>query len=74
MSDIPAFPYAMLWGERRICSVANLTRNDGLEFLTIAPEVPVRTTVTPYPLAQANEALAAVREGRLTGAAVLTMA
>jgi len=73
MSDIPQFPYEILWGERRVCSVANLTRQDGRDFLELAPRVPVRTTVTPFPLARANEALAALREGKLTGAAVLTM-
>jgi alcohol dehydrogenase, propanol-preferring len=73
MSDIPQFPYEILWGERRICSVANLTRQDGRDFIELAQRVPVRTTVTPYPLARANEALAALREGALTGAAVLTM-
>ena len=71
MSDIPAFPYDILWGERRIVSVANLTRRDGDEFLALAPQVPVRTQVTQYPLQQANQALAALREGRLKGAAVL---
>jgi len=73
MTDIPQFPYEILWGERRVCSVANLTRQDGHDFLELAQRVPVRTTVTPYPLARANEALAALREGALTGAAVLTM-
>ena len=71
MSDIPSFPYAILWGERRVVSVANLTRADGDEFVALAAKARVRTHVTPYPLAQANEALAALREGRLTGAAVL---
>ena len=73
MSEIPAFPYAILWGERRVCSVANLTRADGLEFLQLAPKIPVHTSVTPYPLSAANEALSALRDGRLSGAAVLTM-
>jgi propanol-preferring alcohol dehydrogenase len=73
MTDIPQFPYEILWGERRICSVANLTRQDVRDFIELAQRVPVRTTVTPYPLARANEALAALREGALTGAAVLTM-
>jgi len=72
MSDIPQFPYAILWGERRIVSVANLTRRDGLEFIELATRVPVRTHVVAYPLAGANDALVALREGRLTGAAVLT--
>ena len=71
MSDIPAFPYEILWGEREIVSVANLTRRDGEEFLRLAPQVPVRTAVETFPLAQANEALARVREGRINGAAVL---
>jgi alcohol dehydrogenase, propanol-preferring len=73
MSDIPQFPYDILWGERRVCSVANLTRQDGRDFFKLAQEVPVRTTVTPFPLARANEALTALREGALSGAAVLTM-
>jgi propanol-preferring alcohol dehydrogenase len=73
MSDIPSFPYEILWGERRVCSVANLTRADGREFLELAPKVPVRTHVVPYALEQANDALRALREGRLTGAAVLTI-
>ena len=71
MSDIPSFPYRDLWEERTIRSVANLTRQDGHEFLTLAPKIPVRTTTQSFPLDQANEALAALREGRLTGAAVL---
>jgi propanol-preferring alcohol dehydrogenase len=71
MSDIPAFPYEILWGERTIRSVANLTRRDGEEFLAIAPQVPVRTEVEMFPLEQANEALARLREGRITGAAVV---
>jgi propanol-preferring alcohol dehydrogenase len=71
MSDIPAFPYDILWGEREIVSVANLTRADGLEFLDLAPRVPVRTTVSTYPLAEANRALDDLRAGRVTGAAVL---
>jgi alcohol dehydrogenase, propanol-preferring len=73
MSDIPQFPYDILWGERRVCSVANLTRQDGRDFIKLAQEVPVRTTVTPFPLKRANEALAALREGTFSGAAVLTM-
>ncbi len=73
MSDIPAFPYALLWGERVLRSVANLTRQDALAFLELAPRVPVRTHTVSYPLEQANEALADLREGRLSGAAVLTM-
>lgn len=71
MSDIPSFPYADLWGERAILSVANLTRGDGKAFFDIATQVPVRTTTTPYPLAKANEALRDLREGRIEGAAVL---
>jgi propanol-preferring alcohol dehydrogenase len=71
MSDIPSFPYEILWGERVVRSVANLTRRDGEEFLRIAPRVPVRTSTQAFPLAQANEALARLREGRITGAAVL---
>jgi propanol-preferring alcohol dehydrogenase len=73
MSDIPAFPYEILWGERKIVSVANLTRRDGDEFLHVAPQVPVRTEVETFPLARANEALARVRDGRITGAAVLVV-
>ena len=71
MSDIPRFPYSLLWEERVIRSVANLTRRDGEEFLALAPTIPIRTTTKAYPLAQANEALADLRDGRLTGAAVL---
>lgn len=73
MSDIPAFPYQLLWQERVVRSVANLTRRDGEEFLATAPRVPVRTEVTVYPLEQANQALADLRQGRLTGAAVLQL-
>ncbi|WP_226419354.1 zinc-dependent alcohol dehydrogenase family protein [Dechloromonas denitrificans] len=73
MSDIPGFSYADLWGERMIRSVANLTREDGLGFLDLAPKIPIRTTVTPFPLEQANEALSRLRSGALQGAAVLTM-
>src|SRR5205823_6092506 len=73
MSDIPAFPYRDLWGERAICSVANLTRRDGEEFLEIAPRVPIKTETETFPLAQANEALTRLREGKLNGAAVLLM-
>jgi propanol-preferring alcohol dehydrogenase len=74
MSDIPSFPYAELWGERSLSSVANLTRADGREFLELAPKVPVRTQVTEYPLERANEALGDIRSGRLEGAAVLRVA
>ncbi len=72
MSDIPSFPYRLLWEERSVVSVANLTRADGDEFLDLAPKIPVRTTTTPYPLEKANEALDDLRAGRLEGAAVLT--
>ena len=71
MSDIPSFPYADLWNERSIVSVANLTRQDGIEFLSLAPTVPVVTETRAFPLEAANEALAELREGRLSGAAVL---
>ena len=71
MSDIPSFPYELLWGERAVRSVANLTRRDGEEFLALAPQVPVRTTVTEYPLARAGEALEDLRAGRFHGAAVV---
>jgi propanol-preferring alcohol dehydrogenase len=71
MSDIPAFPYEILWGERVLRSVANLTRRDGEEFLALAARVPVRTTVQAFPLSEANAALDAVRSGRVQGAAVL---
>jgi alcohol dehydrogenase, propanol-preferring len=72
MSDIPTFPYEILWGERVIRSVANLTRRDGERFLELAPKVPVRTEIERYPLEAANDALAALRAGRIRGAAVLT--
>jgi propanol-preferring alcohol dehydrogenase len=71
MSDIPAFPYAILWGERCVRSVANLTRRDAEEFLGFAAQTPLRTTTVRYPLAEANAALADLRSGQLTGAAVL---
>jgi alcohol dehydrogenase, propanol-preferring len=71
MSDIPKFPYADLWGERTICSVANLTRRDGEEFLEIAPRVPVRTKTQTFPLEEANSALEEFRKGELRGTAVL---
>jgi propanol-preferring alcohol dehydrogenase len=71
MSDIPAFPYSILWEERVVRSVANLTRADGEELLAIAPQVPVRTEIQPFPLEAANEALEALRRGELHGAAVL---
>ena len=73
MSDIPSFAYELLWGERRLCSVANLTRRDGTEFFELAPKVPVRTTVQRYPLERANEAMDDLCEGRIEGAAVLVM-
>jgi propanol-preferring alcohol dehydrogenase len=73
MSDIPSFPYAELWGERSLGSVANLTRRDGEELLRLAPQVPVRTRVKSYPLADANLALDDLRAGRLAGSAVLTV-
>jgi alcohol dehydrogenase, propanol-preferring len=71
MSDIPSFSYEILWGERSMRSVANLTREDGERFLTLAPQVPVRTEVSVYPLQKANSALDDLRAGRLAGAAVL---
>jgi propanol-preferring alcohol dehydrogenase len=71
MSDIPSFPYSLLWGERIVRSVANLTRRDGEEFLALAPRVPVRTEVTTFPLAEANTALQRLRRGQIRGAAVL---
>ena len=73
MSDIPSFPYADLWGERVICSVANLTRHDGEEFLEIAPRVPVRTKTEMFPLEEANTALEKFRSGQLKGTAVLVV-
>jgi alcohol dehydrogenase, propanol-preferring len=71
MSDIPSFPYRLLWEERELVSVANLTRRDGLDFLALAPKAKVRTTTRSYPLREANEALADLRAGRFDGAAVL---
>ena len=71
MSNIPAFPYDILWGERTVRSVANLTRRDGDEFLALAPKVPVKTEVETFSLADANEALNLLRDGQITGAAVL---
>jgi len=71
MSPIPGFSYDLLWGERSIISVANLTRRDGEEFLALAPQIPVRTEIQVFPLEHANEALAALREGRVRAAAVL---
>jgi propanol-preferring alcohol dehydrogenase len=74
MSDIPSFPYSILWEERTVTSVANLTRRDGAEFMALAPQVPVRTEVETFPLEEANEALHRLRGGKIKGAAVLTMA
>ena len=71
MSDIPSFPYSILWQERSICSVANLTRRDGAEFMALAPKVPVRTEIESFPLEEANEALNRLRAGKIRGAAVL---
>ncbi|HUB66327.1 MAG TPA: zinc-dependent alcohol dehydrogenase family protein [Candidatus Methylacidiphilales bacterium] len=71
MSDIPAFPYDILWQERTVCSVANLTRRDGEEFMTLASRFPIQTTIQTFPLSEANEALTRLRTGRLQGAAVL---
>lgn len=73
MSDIPSFPYSLLWGERVLRSVANLTRSDGVEFLEIASQVAIKTEIQSYSLLQANEALEALRRGRIQGAAVLVM-
>jgi alcohol dehydrogenase, propanol-preferring len=74
MSDIPSFPYELLWGERSLCSIANLTRKDAAEFMALAPKVPVRTITQPFDLEQANEALNQLRRGKLHGAAVLNCA
>ena len=74
MSDIPSFPYQILWEERVLRSVANLTRRDGEEFLALAPQIPIQTQVTSFPLSQANEALNALRSGKINGAAVLAIA
>ncbi len=71
MSDVPSFPYELLWHERTLCSVANLSRRDGEEFFALAPRVPVRTTVQPFPLGEANQALEDLRSGKIRGAAVL---
>ena len=71
MSDLPSFPYALLWGERSLVSVANLTRQDGLDFLNLAPKMGIVTKTTSYPLTEANRALADLRAGRFAGAAVL---
>jgi propanol-preferring alcohol dehydrogenase len=74
MSEIPAFPYDILWGERVLRSIANLTREDGEQFFRVAPQVPVRSEVQPYPLVQAEKALEDLRDGRVQGAAVLVVA
>jgi alcohol dehydrogenase, propanol-preferring len=74
MSEIPAFPYEILWGERSLGSVANLTRADGMEFLALAPQIPVHTEVTVHPLADANLALEELRTGAVAGAVVLAVA
>jgi propanol-preferring alcohol dehydrogenase len=74
MTDIPRFPYEILWGERQIRSVANLSRGDGVAFIDIAQKASIRTHVVPFPLASANSALAALRDGALNGAAVLQIA
>jgi propanol-preferring alcohol dehydrogenase len=71
MSDIPAFPYRLLWQERQVRSVANLTRRDGDEFLAVAPKVPVKAEIQPFALTDANEALTRLRSGQIRGAAVL---
>lgn len=73
MSDIPSFPYEILWGERTLCSVANLTRKDGEEFLALAPKIPIKTDIHVYPLTQVNQALDDLRHGRFTGAAVISI-
>ena len=71
MSDIPSFPYSLIWEERELLSVANLTRHDGEEFFTVVPKAGIVTQTVPYPLRQANDALSDLRSGRLQGAAVL---
>ncbi len=73
MSDIPSFPYEIMWGERVVKSVANLTRRDGEEFLALAPRIPIRTEIRPFPLSAANEALDTLRNGKIRGAAVLVV-
>jgi propanol-preferring alcohol dehydrogenase len=73
MSDIPSFPYELLWEERLVRSVANLTRRDGEEFLALAPQVPVHTEIEVFELEQANEALDRLRDGEIRGAAVLRL-
>jgi alcohol dehydrogenase, propanol-preferring len=71
MSDIPSFPYHLLWQERQLVSVANLTRQDGIDFLNIAPKLGIRTRTTSFPLAEANDVLNKLRSGQILGAAVL---
>jgi len=71
MSDIPSFPYRDLWGERQICSIANLTRDDGISFLDVADRARLRPAIEPFPLREANVALQRVRDGQVKGAAVL---
>ena len=73
MSDIPQFPYEILWGERHVCSVANLTRRDGIEFIALARKIPIHTHIVKFPMCQANEALDALRAGTISGAAVLAL-
>jgi alcohol dehydrogenase, propanol-preferring len=73
MSDIPSFPYEILWGERSVRSVANLTREDGREFMALAPTIPVKTEVEPFPLERANDALDRLRAGEIRGAAALVV-
>jgi len=73
MSDIPSFQYEILWSERVLRSVANLTRKDGIEFLALAPKIPIRTEVEAFPFTDANVALDALRSGKINGAAVLVV-
>ncbi len=73
MSNIPSFPYDILWGERTLCSIANLTRKDGEEFLSLAPTIPIKTNVHINTLEQVNQALDNLRDGRFTGAAVISI-
>ena len=73
MSDIPSMPYELLWGERTVRSVANLTRRDGWEFLELAAKIPVRTSVQSYPLEKVNQALDDLRDGNINGSAVILL-
>ena len=73
MSDVPSFPYRLLWEERTVRSIANLTREDGALFMKAANRIPIETVVTPFPLGRANEALDALREGEIEGAAMLAI-